>query len=284
MRTGLIGLGAMGQGMASQLAAAGYLTAIYNRTHSIAEQLSKQLQVPFVPTISELVDQVELVLICVSADEDVLEVVDKIRQTKKKGCFIVDMSTVSRETAIKASDILNAMGMEFLDAPVSGGVEGARQGKLSMMIGGNEAVLNTLLPVLQVMAKKISYMGSQGNGQATKAVNQIMAAGINQAVTEALAFAIKQQLPVEKVIDVVSMGAAGNWFLDHRGKSMSAGNYNSGFKMALHYKDLKICQKMSEASNMTLFVVEQTLQEYQKLIAQGHANHDISSLFEIKKQ
>ena len=139
----------------------------------------------------------------------------------KPGSIVVDLSTVSSETAKNAAAMLLNKEVDFLDAPVSGGVEGAKNGTLAMMVGGSTKALEKVRPVIEVIAKRIIHMGETGSGQATKAVNQIMCAGINQAVTEALAFGQALGLEMEKVIDVISGGAAGNWFLDHRGSTMT---------------------------------------------------------------
>lgn len=125
-------------------------------------------------------------------------------------------------------------------------------------------------------------MGPVGAGQATKAVNQLMAAGINQAVTEALAFANALELPLGKVIEVTGSGAAGNWFLDHRGPTMTQGKYDPGFRVALHHKDLTICKHMAEQFDVALPVVEMTLIHYRRLMAAGYGDEDISALFREK--
>ena len=174
--------------------------------------------------------------------------------------------------------------MHFLDAPVSGGVEGAKNGTLAMMVGGDKNSLEKARPVLDTMCARIIYMGKTGAGQGTKAVNQIMAAGINQAVTEALAFADAEGLPLEKVIDVVSGGAAGNWFLNHRGLTMTQHHYQPGFKLALHHKDLKICQSMAEKNSADLPLVRQTIDDYQQLMNDGFGDEDISALFRLKQK
>ena len=142
-------------------------------------------------------------------------------------------------------------------------------GKLAMMVGGNAAVLEKVRPVLEAMANRIVHIGETGTGQATKAVNQIMGAGINQAVTEALAFAKAQNLPMDKIIDVISSGASGNWFLQHRGLSMTEGNYPAGFKVVLHHKDLEICERMSENVGVNLPLATQTRLHYEQLIKDG---------------
>jgi 3-hydroxyisobutyrate dehydrogenase len=222
------------------------------------------------------------VLICVSADSDVLAVVEKLATTIRSGTIVVDMSTTSCNTAKQAAVMLTEKQALFLDAPVSGGVEGAKNGTLAMMVGGDLDVLEKARPVLEAMTSRIMHMGGTGAGQATKAVNQIMAAGINQAVTEALAFAQAQQLPMAKVIDVISGGAAGNWFLQHRGLSMSQGIFNPGFRLALHHKDLKICLDMAKQTDTSTKLIEMTLADYQQLIARGFGDEDISALYRLK--
>ncbi len=283
MKVGLIGLGAMGLGMASNMAKAGWLTAVYNRTANKADAFAAEWNVLACSSVQQLAGQVDLLLICVSADEDVLQIVNDITETIKPNTMVVDMSTVSSETAKTAADILSEKTVGFLDAPVSGGVEGAKKGVLAMMVGGDETVLERARPVLDSMSATIVHMGGVGSGQATKAVNQIMAAGINQAVTDALAFGQQQGLAMDKVIKVVSGGAAGNWFLQHRGLSMTKGTFAPGFKLALHHKDLKICQKMARQSNMSLPSIDKTLGDYEQLMDQGHGDEDISALYRLKK-
>lgn len=284
MRVGLIGLGAMGLGMARNLAKAGYLTAVYNRTISKADTLATELQIPVCETIEQLAGQADVVLICVSADKDMLMVVDAIVKVVRPGSMVVDMSTVSSETAMLAAQKLAEKRAVFLDAPVSGGVEGANKGTLAMMVGGDAGVLEKVRPVLAAMTARIEHMGGVGAGQACKAVNQIMCAGINQAVTEALAFAEAQGLPMEKVIDVVSGGAAGNWFLQHRGKTMTQNQFPPGFKLALHHKDLKIAQHMAQHAGVGCPLTITTLADYAKLMAKGYGDEDISALYRLKQK
>jgi 3-hydroxyisobutyrate dehydrogenase len=282
MRTGVIGLGGMGAPMARNLQRAGLLETVWNRTRATAEALAAELGVPAAFDPAELAGRCELVILSVSADADVLEMVDAILTGLKPGSVVIDTSTVSRETARAAAENVAAGGGAFLDAPVSGGVEGACQGTLAMMVGGDAAVLERVRPVLQAVASRITHMGPAGAGQATKAVNQIMAAGINQAVTEALAFARAHDLPMDRVIEVVGSGAAGNWFLTHRGPSMVEGKFEPGFRVALHHKDLEICRQMAEQFGVTLPVVEMTLVHYRRLMQAGLGDEDISALFREK--
>lgn len=282
MKTGMIGLGAMGIGMAKNIAKAGFLTGVYNRTAAKAQSLAEELKVIAFDQPEELVSNVDIVLICVSADQDVLAMVEAIAKNIKPGTVVVDMSTVSSDTAKQAAAILAEKQAAFLDAPVSGGVEGAKNGTLAMMVGGNLDALKKARPVLEVMTRCIIHMGATGSGQATKAVNQIMGAGINQAVTEALAFAQAQNLPMEKVIEVISGGASGNWFLQHRGSTMTQGIFAPGFKLALHHKDLKICQRMAQQSGASTTLIDMTVADYERLMAEGYGDEDISALYRIK--
>ena len=282
MKTGLIGLGAMGTGMAIRLSEAGYLAGLYNRTASKAQKLAHDLNAVAYREPGALAAEVDLILICVSADQDVLAMADAVAQTAKPGSTVIDMSTVSSETAKAAAKMLAEKQVAFLDAPVSGGVEGAHKGSLSIMVGGDAAILERARPVLATLGSRITHMGATGSGQATKASNQIMAAGINQAVTEALAFAQAQGLPMGNVIDVISGGAAGNWFLQHRGNSMIDGQFTPGFKVALHHKDLKICLAMAAQSGIAIPISAMTLADYAELMQSGHGDDDISALLRLR--
>jgi 3-hydroxyisobutyrate dehydrogenase len=132
------------------------------------------------------------------------------------------------------------------------------------------------------MTARITHIGETGSGQATKAINQIMCAGINQAVTEALAVAQAQNLPMNKVIEVIAGGAAGNWFLDHRGTTMTQGEFSTGFKLALHHKDLKIAQAMAAQVGVATPLTDMTITDYQQLMADGYGDEDISALYRLK--
>ena len=280
MKAGMIGLGAMGLGMARNLAKAGYLTAVYNRTTA----KTAEFKVPAFDLPEALAAEVDIVLICVSTDQDVLDIVEAIALTIKPGSIVVDMSTISSETAKKAAVCLAEKRVAFLDAPVSGGVEGAKNGTLAMMVGGDADALGKARPVLEAMTRRIIHMGKTGSGQATKAVNQVMCAGINQAVTEALAFGEAQGLAMDKVIDVISGGASGNWFLQHRGVTMTQGTFAPGFKLALHHKDLKICQTIAAQTGVSIPLADMTVTDYEELMAEGYGDEDISALYRMKKQ
>jgi 3-hydroxyisobutyrate dehydrogenase len=283
MKTTVIGLGAMGAGMAGNLFRAGHLTHAWNRSPARAEQAAAQHGFAIADSLETAAGQADLVITSVSADSDLVEVVGRLAQAMTAGSVVLDTSTVSIDTARQVAERLEAHGIHFLDAPVSGGKEGAEKATMVMMIGGEAVVLGQIMPVLESISRKVVHMGAVGSGQATKAVNQIMCAGINQAVTEALAFGQHQGLDMDKVVDVVSSGAAGNWFVEHRGRSMTRGTFEPGFRVALHHKDLKICQAMLAADQVQLPMVEMTLVHYERLMAEGHGDEDISALYRVKR-
>ncbi len=278
-----VGLGAMGAPMAHNLHRAGQLTSVWNRSREKTDLFIREhSSVSAAANPARLAEQAQVIITCVSADADLAEIVELLLPGLDAQSIVVDCSTVSRATATAAAVRVATRGAGFLDAPVSGGVEGARHASLAMMVGGDAELLAQVRPLLQSLAARIEHMGPVGSGQATKAVNQIMAAGINQAVSEALAFASAQQLPLEKVIDVVGSGAAANWFLKHRGSSMVADSFAPGFKVALHHKDLLICKQMAEEFDVALPIVEMTLVHYRRLMAAGFGDEDISALFREK--
>jgi len=285
MKTGVIGLGAMGAHMALNFHKAGSLHRVWNRSRENADEIAKETGVEIANSPEQLAEDCDLIVTCVSRDEDVLSVIERIAVTIRPETIVVDTSTVASDTAKKAAEILQKQDAHLLDCPVSGGVEGAKKGTLAMMVGGDEAVLELVRPTLNAIAANITYIGPTGSGQACKAVNQLMAAGINQAVTEALAFGEVMGLDMDKVVDIVSSGAASNWFLDHRGKTMLADSYAPGFKLALHYKDLGICQAMlKNACDASLPMIEMTLIHYRQLMKEGFGDEDISALFRLKKK
>lgn len=283
MKVGYVGLGAMGYGMSLNLHKAGLLAMVWNRTRSKADQFGAETGVRVAADPGSVARRCDAVFINVSADGDVLEMVDALLPELSEGKIIIDCSTVSSDTALAAAERLRGIGASFLDAPVSGGVEGARSGTLSVMVGGESEVLEQVRPALEAVSARLIHMGPTGSGQATKAVNQIMAAGINQAVAEALAFGVTMNLDMQKVTAAVGAGAAGNWFLEHRGPTMVRGTYEPGFRVALHHKDLSICHAMAEAKGGRLPMVEACLSDYAQLLARGHGDDDTSILFQLKR-
>jgi 3-hydroxyisobutyrate dehydrogenase len=269
--------------MARNLHKAGLLSAVYNRSPDKAKALAAELGCTAVASPAELARLCDAVVLCVSADADVLAMVDALAPALKRGALVIDCSTVSAATARHATEKFGPFGIDFLDCPVSGGTEGAKHGTLAIMCGGSEAAFQRAQPVLDAMGKRVALMGPSGSGQATKAVNQIVVAGVAQAVSEALAFAEAQGLSLEKVIEVVGSGAAQSWFLTNRGPNMMRMSFPLGFKVALHDKDLAIVQQMAAAQGVQLPVVEMTRIHYRRLLEQQHGDEDISSLFRLKQ-
>jgi 3-hydroxyisobutyrate dehydrogenase len=282
LTAGLVGLGAMGRGMARNLHRAGLLAAVWNRTPAPAAELAAELGVAAPATPGELAARCDVVVLCVSADADVLEVVDALAPGLKPGAVVVDCSTVSADTAREAARRLAGFGADFLDAPVSGGVEGARDGTLAIMVGGEEPALERARPVLEAMGRTVTHFGPIGSGQAAKATNQIMCAGIIQAVGEAMAFAKAEGLPLEKLIDTLGKGAGSSWYFVNRAPNIVRGSYPPGFRVRLHEKDLTICRDMAARRGVQLPVIETTLLHYRRLIDLGHGDEDISTIFRLK--
>jgi len=284
MKVGVIGLGAMGSKMALNFHYAGFLHMVWNRTREKTVALAEKTKVRIADTPQQLASECELIVTCVPRDADVLAAVRAIAATIRPDTVVADTSTVNAETARQAASILKDREAHFLDCPVSGGVEGAKKGTLAIMAGGDEKILDRIKPALSSIASNIAYIGPTGSGQACKAVNQLMAAGINQAVTEALAFGEAMGLDMNKVVDIIATGAAGNWYLEHRGKTMLAGKFIPGFKVGLHHKDLMICKSMlKQATAASMPILNATLEDYQLLMDTGHADEDISALFRLKR-
>ena len=284
MRVGFVGLGAMGMNMARNLSKAGLLAGVYNRTAPKAESLAQELKVRAYPNLSALGSDVDAVVSCVSADADVLEVAQGLKAALRRGTLLCDCSTISSDTARRAAQILSTSGIDFLDCPVSGGTEGARDATLAIMVGGSEEAFERALPLLKAMGKAVTLFGPVGSGQAAKATNQIMCAGIIEAIAEAMAFAHAQGLPLEKLIDTLGKGAGSSWYFVHRAPNMVRGAYPAGFRVRLHEKDLRICHDMAARFGVQLPVVERMLGEYAELVARGFGDEDISATYRLKSE
>jgi 3-hydroxyisobutyrate dehydrogenase len=283
IKAGVIGLGAMGAPMARHLAEAGLLHMVWNRTMARANTISQETGVFAADSPLQLAAACNVILTCVSADRDLLEVVTQLMPKISPGTVVVDTSTVSPATAMQLSEKLLTAGAGFVDAPVSGGVEGAQKGTLSVMAGGDSANMLRIKPVLEAISASITHMGDVGSGQATKAVNQVMIAGIAEAVCEALALAEKLKLPSKRLLSVVGAGAAGSWFLGHRGETMLEDRFDVGFKLSLLLKDLLICQDLAQELNISIPTVEAAIRDYSVLVENGDGDNDISGLIRLKR-
>lgn len=284
MTTGFVGLGAMGAHMARNLHRAGLLKGVWNRTAEKAAALATELPTKAYTDLAALAADCDVIIICVSADADVRSVVAALRPGLRSAATVIDCSTVSAATAREMHALLAKQGIGFLDCPVSGGVEGARLGTLAMMAGGEQSVFDRVRPVLEKLGKTIAYLGPSGAGQAAKATNQIMCAGIIEAVSEAMAFAHAQGLPLDKLIDTLGKGAGSSWYFVHRAPNMVREAYPAGFRVRLHAKDLGICHDMAARFGVALPVVERMLGEYAELIARGFGDEDISATYRLKSE
>jgi 3-hydroxyisobutyrate dehydrogenase len=284
MRVGFLGLGAMGAHMARNLHKAGLLAAVWNRTPAKAASLAAELNCAAPATVADLARLCDVMVLCVSADPDVLAVIEALYPGLRQGQLLIDCSTVSATTARRAAERVLQAGVEFMDCPVSGGTEGARDGTLAIMCGGSASSFARAQPVLAAMGRTVSHFGSVGAGQAAKATNQIMCAGIIEAVSEAMAFAKANGLPLANLVETLGKGAGSSWYFVNRAPNMIRGTYPPGFRVRLHAKDLGICHDMAAACGAQLPVVERMLAQYAQLIAAGHGDEDISTCFRLKEQ
>jgi 3-hydroxyisobutyrate dehydrogenase len=284
LKAGFIGLGAMGYAMAGHLLRAGLLAAVSNRTMAKAERFAKEHAGVAALSPSDLAAQCNVIVLCVSADNDVIGLVQDIAKTARPGTIVIDHSTVSSTTAKKASALLKPADVEFLDAPVSGGVEGAKNGKLSQMIGGDATTLERAKPVLEAYAARISHMGDVGAGQNTKSVNQVLVAGIAQATCEGLALGEALGLDPERLLPTLMAGAANSWFLEKRGATMMKDQFSVGFKLALLHKDLGIVDALAKAAGTDRSIIEKSLADYAELMKQGRGDDDVSGLIRLKRR
>ena len=283
-RVGFIGLGAMGWPMAGHLKRAGTLVAVANRSAAKAQAFAAENAVAAPVALADLAGMCNVIVLCVSADADVMAVTREIAAQAKPGTIVIDHSTVSSQTAQQAHAIMRAVGGDFLDAPVSGGVEGAKNGKLSIMVGGDADTLGCVRSVLESYAARISHMGGTGAGQNTKAVNQVLVAGIAQGVCEGLALGEALGLDPDVLLPTLLSGAAGCWFLDKRGATMLRSEFSGGFKLSLLHKDLNIVRGLAEAAGTDRSIIEKSLADYARLMAQGHGDEEISALIRLKRR
>lgn len=252
IKIGFIGLGVMGNPMAKNILKAGYPLTVWNRTRSRMNELLT-LGAEGANNPKEVAEKSDIVITMVSDSSDVEEVVlgsSGIIEGAKPGSIVVDMSTISPKTTQKIAQILSEKNVMMLDSPVSGGDVGAKQGTLSIMVGGPKEAFDKCLPVFQVLGKRITHMGENGMGQATKLCNQVIV-GINlQAVSEGLLLGKKFGLDLDKLIEVISAGAGSSWGLANLGPKMVKRDFEPGFKVKHQQKDLRLV--LSSASDLEL--------------------------------
>ena len=279
-RIGFIGLGIMGKPMAQNLLKAGYPLVVYNRSRPAMEALAKDGAV-LADSPKAVAQQADVVISCVSDSPDVEAVAlgsNGIIEGAKSGLLYIDMSTIAPATARKVYTALKAKGVDALDAPVSGGDIGAQQGTLSIMVGGDEPAFRRSLAILQAMGKNIIYIGEAGAGQVTKACNQIVVALTVQAVAEALTLAKKAGVDVAKVREALMGGFAQSRVLDVHGKRMLEGDFQPGFKLNLHRKDMHIVLQTGRETGVPLFGSAHVTSMMDALLAQGKGDLDNAAL------
>ena len=284
LNVGFVGLGAMGMAMAGHLKRAGLLRAVANRSVEKAKAFASENGVDAASAPGDLTKQCNVIILCVTADADVLLVTRDIAANARPGTIVVDHSTVSSETAKQAQEIMKSANGDFIDAPVSGGVEGAKNGKLSIMVGGDSETLARVKPALETYGARIGHMGDIGAGQNTKSVNQVLVAGIAQAVCEGLALGEALGLKSESLLPTLMGGAANSWFLEKRGATMLKNEFSVGFKLALLHKDLKIVEGLAKTAGTDRSIIEKSIADYAGLMKQGYGDEDISALIRLKRK
>jgi 3-hydroxyisobutyrate dehydrogenase len=279
-RIGFAGLGTMGQAMAANLARAGFPLTVWNRSPGRARRVV-ELGAGEVATPAALATASDVVVICVRDTPDVEHILfgpDGVAQGAAKGQLVIDCSTISPSATRVFAERLAKAGVRFVDAPVSGGSEGAQQGTLAIMVGGEVRDVARARPILEAMGTTITHMGRVGAGQATKAVNQVILAGTYLAVAEGIVLAMRAGLDPAAVVRALSGGAAQSWVLANRSERMIRNEYPIGFKLALHRKDLGIALELAESVGAALPVAGIAAQIENALIAAGHGEEDNSAL------
>lgn len=281
-KVAFLGLGVMGYPMAGHLAAKGHSVTVYNRHGEKAARWTSEHKGRAASTPAEAAKDADIVFACVGRDADVEAVTrgpDGAFKAMKKGAVFVDHTTASAGIARSLAADADAVGFGFVDAPISGGEQGAKNGQLTIMCGGTEAAYARAEPVMAVYARQCRLIGPAGAGQLTKMVNQICIAGIVQGLSEGLAFARAAGLDPQAVIDVISKGAAQSWQMENRHKTMLAGEYNHGFAVEWMRKDLGICLAEARNNNASLPVTALVDQFYAEVENMDGARWDTSSLF-----
>lgn len=277
-----IGLGVMGYPMAGHLKKkGGHDVTVFNRTPARAERWVAEFGGASAPTPQAAAAGKDFVFCCVGNDDDLREVTighSGAFQNMKKGAVFVDNTTASAEVARELSEKAQARGFDFLDAPVSGGQAGAENGVLTVMVGGEQEVFDRARPVIDAYARMVGLMGGAGAGQLTKMINQICIAGLVQGLAEGIHFGRKAGLDIEKVVDVISKGAAGSWQMENRHKTMNEGKYDFGFAVDWMRKDLGICLAEADRNGAKLPVTALVDQFYKDVQGMGGKRWDTSSL------
>lgn len=282
LKVAFLGLGVMGYPMAGHLALAGHEVCVYNRTATKAIAFCAAYpRASHAPTPKLAVAGATMVFCCVGNDDDLRSVVlgpEGAFAGMQKGAVFVDHTTASADVARQLSAAALSLGLQFVDAPVSGGQAGAQNGTLTVMCGGDAAAFDRALPVAMAYAKAMTLMGESGAGQLTKMVNQICVAGLVQALAEALAFGQKAGLDLNLVLEVIGKGAAQSWQMDNRGATMAEGKFDFGFAVDWMRKDLGLVMQEARRNGARMPVTALVDQFYADIQALGGQRWDTSSL------
>jgi len=287
MKLAFLGLGVMGYPMAGHLARAGHEVTVFNRSSAKAAKWVEAHGGKSAPTPAAAAKSADIVLMCVGNDDDVRAVItgaDGALAGMTAGAILVDHTTASALVAREMHAAAGAKGVAFLDAPVSGGQAGAENGKLTIMVGGDAGTFAKAEAVLATYARAVTLMGASGSGQLTKMVNQICIAGLVQALSEGINFAVKAGLDPTLVLDVISKGAAQSWQMENRGKTMIADKFDFGFAVDWMRKDLAICLAEARGNGAALPGTALVDQFYARVQARGGGRWDTSSLIRLLQE
>ncbi len=285
MNVGFIGLGTMGTPMARNLLEAGFALTVHNRMRSREEPLA-ELGAQRAATPAEAASETDVVVTIVSDTSDVGHVLfgpGGVVERAREGAVVVDMSTISPDATRGFGERLAERGVRYVDAPVSGGSEGAEKGTLTIMAGGDPADVEYVRPVLEALGSKVTHIGPLGSGQLTKAVNQIIVGGYFLAVAEAMVFGLKAGLDMDRVLEAISAGMCRSAVLDMRAPNMLADTYPLGFKLALHLKDLGIALEMAKSSGVELPLSE-LVSDIERSIVAERGDEDLSVIAAALRQ
>jgi 3-hydroxyisobutyrate dehydrogenase len=282
MKVAFLGLGVMGYPMAGHLAKkGGHSVTVFNRTRAKADAWAKEYGGTAAGTPAEAAKGAEIVFMCVGDDPDVREVGSAAFAGMSKGALLVDHTTASAVVARDMDAAAKEKGLRFLDAPVSGGEAGAKNGALTVMCGGDQKSFDDAKPVMDAYGRAVTLLGPSGAGQLTKMVNQICIAGCVQGLAEGLAFGMKAGLDVAKVIDVISKGAAQSWQMENRGKTMIEDKFEFGFAVNWMRKDLRVSLDEARRNGAKLPVAALVDQFYAEIQRRGGGRYDTSALMKL---
>ncbi|MDC0195676.1 NAD(P)-dependent oxidoreductase [Candidatus Thioglobus sp.] len=277
-----IGLGTMGYPMAGHLSNSDFFNVtVFNRSSDKSAKWSKEYKGSVAKTIEDAVSDADVVITCTGRDEDMMEIVfseNGMLAYLKSGSIFVDHTTTSCKLAKHLNKSLQSKGIDFIDAPVSGGEAGAVNGELTVMAGGDKAILESCDSLIKTYSKSITLMGEAGAGQLAKMVNQICIAGVLQGLSEGLLFAEAENLDMDKLLSAISGGAAQSWQMVNRGKTMHNREFDFGFAIKWMVKDLGYCIEQAKGNQTNLTFTQEVYDRYINLMDKGHTYSDTSAL------